>query len=478
MLGLPRARARSRASSWCATASTCGPPPSAAHRGWLAVAADPRSRRRCGRRSRRRSPGALMTVVARLRRLFDLDAAARPRSPRTSARDPRLAPHVRARPGLRVAGAFDPFEAAARAVLGQQVSVAAARTHRRAARRPARRGDRDAASGADPALPAAPTRSPRAPPRDLAALGMPARRARPRCARWRARSRSGELALDAARRAGASWSSEIVALPGVGRWTAHYLAMRGLGWPDAFPEDDLGPAQGAGRHLGTAGARRSPSAGGPGAPTARRICGPSRGHVRTHLGSESAMSNTSVFTTMSSPVGRLTLVGDGRRPRRRSTSTTTRTPRRRAPTGVRDDRRLARRRSTQLQEYFAGTRTRFDLPLAPAGHGLSEEGLGGAAADPVRRDRQLRRDRARDRQAGRLARHRRRQPPQPDRHHHPLPPRDRRRRLADRLRRRPRAQAAAAGARSAGEVGIARMPAARIREQNVGGSPRHASPSS
>ena len=43
-------------------------------------------------------------------------------------RDRRLARHVRARPGLRVAGAFDPFEAAARAVLGQQVSVAAGGT--------------------------------------------------------------------------------------------------------------------------------------------------------------------------------------------------------------------------------------------------------------------------------------------------------------------------------------------------------------
>ena len=73
-----------------------------------------------------------MTVVARLRRLFDLDAQPGVIAAHL-ARDPRLAPHVRARPGLRVAGAFDPFEAAVRAVLGQQVSVAAARTHRRAA---------------------------------------------------------------------------------------------------------------------------------------------------------------------------------------------------------------------------------------------------------------------------------------------------------------------------------------------------------
>ena len=68
-----------------------------------------------------------MAVVARLRRLFDLDAEPGVIGAHLS-RDPRLAPHVRARPGLRVAGAFDPFEVAARTVLGQQVSVAAART--------------------------------------------------------------------------------------------------------------------------------------------------------------------------------------------------------------------------------------------------------------------------------------------------------------------------------------------------------------
>jgi AraC family transcriptional regulator of adaptative response / DNA-3-methyladenine glycosylase II len=69
----------------------------------------------------------LMPLVARLRRAFDLDA--RPDAiARDLGRDPLLAPHLRARPGLRVPGSFDDFEIAARAVLGQQVSVRAATT--------------------------------------------------------------------------------------------------------------------------------------------------------------------------------------------------------------------------------------------------------------------------------------------------------------------------------------------------------------
>ena len=98
------------------------------HQGWLSVAPDPDGKRPALRATISTSlTGALMSVVARLRRIFDLDA--RPAAIAAHlGRDRRLARHVRARPGLRVAGAFDPFEAAARAVLGQQVSVAAGGT--------------------------------------------------------------------------------------------------------------------------------------------------------------------------------------------------------------------------------------------------------------------------------------------------------------------------------------------------------------
>jgi AraC family transcriptional regulator, regulatory protein of adaptative response / DNA-3-methyladenine glycosylase II len=204
-----------------------------AHRGWLAVAADPK---RAALRAAISTSlaGALPTVVARLRRLFDLDA--RPAAIADHlARDPRLARHVRARPGLRVTGAFDPFEAAARAVLGQQVSVAAARTI--GARLVERLGEPIATPHAEltrlfPDVAAVA----RAGARDLARLGLPA-------SRWATLRglalavAAGDLSLEAGEPD--ALVERLVGLPGVGRWTAHCLAMRGLGWPDAFPEDDL-----------------------------------------------------------------------------------------------------------------------------------------------------------------------------------------------------------------------------------------------
>ena len=204
-----------------------------AHRGWVAMAADPK------RPALRATISTsllvtLPTVVARLRRLFDLDA--RPAAIAAHlARDRRLARHVRARPGLRVTGAFDPFEAAARAIVGQQVSVAAGRTM--GARLADRFGEPIATPHPELArlFPDAAAVAGAA-PRALASLGMPASR----LATLRAFSRavsSGELALDAA--TPAELVDRVVSLPGVGRWTAHCLAMRGLGWPDAFPEDDL-----------------------------------------------------------------------------------------------------------------------------------------------------------------------------------------------------------------------------------------------
>jgi AraC family transcriptional regulator of adaptative response / DNA-3-methyladenine glycosylase II len=204
-----------------------------AHRGWVAIAADPE--RPALRATISTSLlGGLPSVVARLRRLFDLDA--RPAAIAAHlVRDRRLARHVRARPGLRVAGAFDPFEAAARAIVGQQVSVAAGRT---LGARLVERLGRPIATP-DPNLgrlfPDAAAIA-GASPRDLMRLGMP----QSRLATLRAFARavaSGELALDAA--TPAELVERVVALPGVGRWTAHCLAMRGLGWPDAFPEDDL-----------------------------------------------------------------------------------------------------------------------------------------------------------------------------------------------------------------------------------------------
>ena len=178
---------------------------------------------------------ALMPVVARVRRLFDLDA--RPDViARVLGRDPALAPLVAARPGLRVPGALDGFEAAVRALLGQQVSVAAATTlagrFAAAFGAPYTGGERlthrfPTAREVAAAGPAA-----------IAKIGLPGARAAAVHALASAIAR-GAVRLDGPRALDA-FVAQITALPGIGPWTAHYLAMRALHLPDAFPAADLG----------------------------------------------------------------------------------------------------------------------------------------------------------------------------------------------------------------------------------------------
>ena len=179
----------------------------------------------------------LGVAVARCRRLLDLDADPIAVSS-LLASDPLLAPLVTARPGLRVPGCVDGSEIAVRAVLGQQVSVAAARTH--AARIVQRHGEPLAMP--DGSLthvfptPAALAEA------DDDVLAMPERRK----ATLRAVSaavRDGLVDLDA----GADRErtrSNLLALPGIGPWTVEYVAMRALGDPDAFPAGDLGVLHG------------------------------------------------------------------------------------------------------------------------------------------------------------------------------------------------------------------------------------------
>ena len=179
----------------------------------------------------------LGVAVARCRRLLDLDAD--PASiADVLARDALLAPLVAAGPGLRVPGCVDGTEIAVRAVLGQQISVAAARTH--AARLVQRHGD--ALAVPDGSLTHVfPTAAALA-LADDDVLAVPARRRetlRTLCASLR----DGRLELDAgadrqrARR-------DLAALPGIGPWTVEYVAMRALGDPDAFPAGDLGVLHG------------------------------------------------------------------------------------------------------------------------------------------------------------------------------------------------------------------------------------------
>jgi AraC family transcriptional regulator of adaptative response / DNA-3-methyladenine glycosylase II len=180
-----------------------------------------------------------MPLVARVRRMFDLDA--RPDVIDTAlARDSKLAPLVAARPGLRLPGAIDPFEAAIRALLGQQVSVAAATTlaGRFAAQLGAPYGR---ATNDDRSLAwrfPTPAEVVAAGPERIVKIGMPMTRARAIHGLANAIA-TGTLRLDTARQLD-EFVEAAVRLPGIGPWTAHYLAMRALHLPDAFPAADLG----------------------------------------------------------------------------------------------------------------------------------------------------------------------------------------------------------------------------------------------
>ncbi len=173
------------------------------------------------------------TAVARIRRLLDLDADPVAVEDVLGA-DPLLAPSVAAAPGLRVPGTVDPAETAFRAVLGQQVSVAGARTT--AGRIVERLGTPLAhpIGGVHLLFPTAAELA----EADPATFGVPRARAHALVALARAIA-TGDLVLDVgADRAEAE--RRMLALPGIGPWTAAYVRMRALGDPDAFLPDDLG----------------------------------------------------------------------------------------------------------------------------------------------------------------------------------------------------------------------------------------------
>jgi AraC family transcriptional regulator of adaptative response / DNA-3-methyladenine glycosylase II len=184
----------------------------------------------------------LAPVLARLRSLFDLDARPDVIAGQLAA-DPMLGRWVKRRPGLRVPGAFDAFELAMRAVLGQQVSVRGASTL--AGRMAARFGEAIETPVACLNR-IAPTAEAIAAARvgTLAGIGVPGARAESlkNLARVVAR---GEIDLGPGADAAAT-IERLVALPGIGPWTAEYIALRALGWPDAFPAGDLGLRKAAG----------------------------------------------------------------------------------------------------------------------------------------------------------------------------------------------------------------------------------------
>lgn len=180
---------------------------------------------------------ALPSIIARVRRVFDLTADPAAIAEHLSG-DPALAPRVAARPGLRVPGAWDGLELAVRAVLGQQITVAAATNL-------ASRIVRDwgeplppTLEGIVPGLTHTFPSAERLAAADLSFLPMP-------------RSRSGYLrslavavVADPAIFEPAGDLTAAIArlksLPGIGEWTAQYIAMRQMREPDAFPTGDIG----------------------------------------------------------------------------------------------------------------------------------------------------------------------------------------------------------------------------------------------
>lgn len=177
---------------------------------------------------------ALPALLGRLRNVFDLSA--RPDIIAAKlAQDPLLADMVSRNPGLRVPGAFDGFELAVRAILGQQISVKAATTLA---------GRFVEAFGAPIETPhprlarlfPTPHRIAAAKVEELAALGIIQARARSIIA-LAEEIASGRLKLEAGVHPEQT-IKQLVAMPGIGKWTAHYIAMRALRWPDAFPRED------------------------------------------------------------------------------------------------------------------------------------------------------------------------------------------------------------------------------------------------
>ena len=175
----------------------------------------------------------LATAIARCRRLLDLDADPEAVVDALSS-DADLRAVVTKAPGQRIPRTVDEHELAVRAVLGQQVSTAAARTH---AGRLVRTYGSPVTDPSGELSHTFPTVAQLA-EIDPAHLAVPESRRRTLAALITALA-DGELTLDA----GCDWErarAQLLAIPGIGPWTAEIIAMRGLGDPDAFPATDLG----------------------------------------------------------------------------------------------------------------------------------------------------------------------------------------------------------------------------------------------
>jgi AraC family transcriptional regulator, regulatory protein of adaptative response / DNA-3-methyladenine glycosylase II len=190
---------------------------------------------------------ALPAIIARVRRVFDL--AADPVTIGAHLRqDAVLAPLVDVRPGLRVPGAWDGFELAVRAILGQQITVPAAT--KLLGRLVQCCGEPLADPAArEPGLTYVFPTPQQVAGADLSVLGMP--QARRSALSALAAAVVGDPQIFGPRRSLEDAITQLRALPGVGEWTAQYIAMRELREPDAFPAADIGLMRAMGRDSGT-----------------------------------------------------------------------------------------------------------------------------------------------------------------------------------------------------------------------------------
>lgn len=172
-------------------------------------------------------PRSLLTIIERVRRMFDIGADPAVVAEQLSA-DPLLRRAAAAHPGIRVPGAWDPFELTVRAIIGQQISVRGATTI--AGRVAQAWGTPIAGTQMLTHLFPSPAQLADAP---LESAGITASRAT--TIRTLARAvRDGTLSFE-----GSSPLTVLAAISGIGDWTTQYVAMRALNEPDAFPSGDL-----------------------------------------------------------------------------------------------------------------------------------------------------------------------------------------------------------------------------------------------
>jgi AraC family transcriptional regulator of adaptative response / DNA-3-methyladenine glycosylase II len=176
-------------------------------------------------------PCSLFFIIERIRRMFDLNADWQAIADTLRA-DPELGFRIEASPGLRVPGCWDGFELAIRAILGQQVTVKGATTL--AGRLVHAFGDPlPATEGLTHLFPRPETLA----QANLDSIGLPKARAQTIQALARAVS-AGQIRFDGVVDSDV-FLHQLLEIPGIGTWTAQYIAMRALGEPDALPSGDI-----------------------------------------------------------------------------------------------------------------------------------------------------------------------------------------------------------------------------------------------